>query len=125
MNSAPCEILIWKLLPVIRKELTCSINKEYRLTQKETANKMGLTPAAVSQYKCSKRAIKIIEDEQINNEIKQSADKIFKEGEVVVGNEICRICQIIQLSAHNILMEVLGDEYHTIRDDLGKCPAFD
>ena len=55
MQQTDCEFLIWNGLPVIRREIAeCMIN-DFGLTQKETAQKLGITPAAVCQYVSKKR----------------------------------------------------------------------
>ena len=92
----PCEYMMWHGLPVIRRELAEYIIKNFELNQKETARKLGVTPAAVCQYLSKKRGkIKII-DENILREISISAKRIIEdEGSSVVG-ETCRICKIMR-----------------------------
>lgn len=101
MQKTPCEHLKWQGLPIIRKELVKSMIKNHSMTQKEIANRMGLTPAAVCQYLSRKRSKMSIIDESILNEIDISAENILKNGESSVTYEICRICNI--LKDHNIL----------------------
>ena len=95
MEKTPCEDFVWNLFPIIRKELTCCLIKDFGLSQKETAEKMGMTPAAVSQYICHKRGKKHIKDETIRKEIMVSAGKIVDKGETIVGAEVCRLYKII------------------------------
>ncbi|UCD13998.1 MAG: hypothetical protein JSW60_00850 [Thermoplasmatales archaeon] len=96
MKPTPCEYMMWNGLPVIRKEIAVCIINNYGLNQKETAEKLGVTPAAICQYLSKKRGkIKIV-DESILAEINKSADRIIKnEGESVVTPETCRICKIL------------------------------
>jgi uncharacterized protein len=96
MNKLPCEIAIWETIPIIRKEIVCCMVKEHGLTQKEAAKLINITPAAVSQYRCSKRADKKIKNPLILNEIKISAEKIINNGDHI--SEICRICRLIHKS---------------------------
>ena len=103
MRKTPCEYLIWDVLPVIRKELVYCIVYNFGLNQKEAAEKMGLTPAAISQYKCHKRGIPIIDDETIMKEINFSAAMIYKKGETVAGSEVCRICKLINSKGLQII----------------------
>ncbi len=94
MKNTPCEYMMWNGLPVIRKEIAESMIKNYGLNQKETAIKLGLTPAAVCQYLSKKRGkIKIV-DESILAEINKSAELIIKNGGSSVVPETCRICKI-------------------------------
>lgn len=95
MKNTPCEYMMWNGLPVIRKEIAeCMINN-FGLNQKETANKLGLTPAAICQYLSNKRGkIKIV-DESILLEIKKSAERIIKNEGAAIVLETCRICKIL------------------------------
>jgi predicted transcriptional regulator len=68
----------------------------FGLNQKETAKKLGVTPAAICQYISKKRGkIKII-DEKIINEINDSAKIIINNGVNSVVSETCRICKIMR-----------------------------
>ena len=49
MKRTTCEYIIWNGLPVIRKEIAVSMINDYGLSQKETAGKLDITPAAVCQ----------------------------------------------------------------------------
>ena len=93
MKKLPCEKAIWETIPIIRKEITCCMVRDFGLTQKEAAKLIGLTPAAVSQYRCCKRADKEITNLSILNEIKISAEKIINNGNYI--SEICRICRLM------------------------------
>jgi len=96
MRQAPCEFMMWNGLPVIRRELTECIINNFGLNQKETAKKMGVTPAAVCQYLSKKRGkIKII-DENIINEMNISAKRIIEDGGNSVITETCRLCKIMR-----------------------------
>ena len=95
MQKLPCEIAIWETIPIIRKEIACCMVREFGLTQKEAAELIGLTPAAVSQYRCNKRANKEIKNISILNEIKISTKRIISNGENVLIDEVCRLCRLI------------------------------
>ena len=96
MLRTPCEYMMWNGIPVIRKEIAESMINHFGLNQKETAQKLGVTPAAVCQYISNKRGkIKII-DEEILSEIKISAERIIQKEGTAVTLETCRICKIVQ-----------------------------
>lgn len=96
MSTVPCEYIKWYGLPVIRKELAKSMINNFGLNQKETAYKLGVTPAAICQYLSKKRGkVKIIDD-KIITEINNSAERIIEKGEMIVTFEICRICKILK-----------------------------
>jgi predicted transcriptional regulator len=96
MNRTPCEFMMWNGLPVIRKEIAFSMINNFGLNQKETAKKLGVTPAAISQYLSKKRGkIKII-DEMVLQEINNSANEIIQNGGNSIISETCKICRIIR-----------------------------
>lgn len=96
MRQAPCEYMMWNGLPVIRREIAECITKNFGLNQKETARKLGVTPAAVCQYLSKKRGkIKII-DEKILKEISVSAKRIIEDDGNSVATETCRLCKIMR-----------------------------
>ena len=96
MLKTPCEYMHWQGLPIIRKELVEIMINDFGLNQKEAAEKIGITPAAASQYLNKKRSkIRIVND-KILLEINYSAEKIIKHGETVLTDEICRICRILR-----------------------------
>ncbi|MCJ7571467.1 MAG: transcriptional regulator [Candidatus Thermoplasmatota archaeon] len=98
MKRTTCEYMMWNGLPVIRKEIAESMITDYGLNQKETAEKLGITPAAVCQYLSKKRGRSDIADEIIRIEIKQSAKNIIKNGNGYIILETCRICKLIRKS---------------------------
>ena len=96
MKSTPCEHIFWDGLPVIRREIAECMIKNYGLNQKQAAEKLGITPAAVCQYMSKKRGkIKII-DEKITYEINISAERIIQSGKDILSAETCRICKLLQ-----------------------------
>lgn len=96
MKQTPCEEMMWKVFPVIRKEIVCCMKKDFGLNQKKIAQKLGITAAAVSQYKCHKRAKLDITNKGLLEEIHKSTENIVKNGGLVVIPEICRICNIVR-----------------------------
>lgn len=96
MRPTPCEFMIWNGLPVIRKEIaTCMINN-FGLSQKETAEKLGITPAAVCQYVSKKRGKIDIIDVGITKEISISAERIIQKDNTSIIPETCRICKVMR-----------------------------
>lgn len=98
MKRTTCEYMMWNGLPVIRKEIAESMITYFGLSQKETAEKLGITPAAVCQYLSKKRGRSNIADEIILNEIKISAKNIINNGNNSIIPETCRICKLIRKS---------------------------
>ena len=103
MKRASCEYMMWNGLPVIRKEIAVSMIKDYGLSQKETAEKLDITPAAVCQYLSKKRGRPHIFNEIILSEIKLSAKNIINNGKGNIIPETCRICQLVRKSTEHDL----------------------
>ena len=94
MKQTPCEYIIWHGLPIIRKGIAMSIINDYGLSQNETAEKLGVSPAAVSQYLSGKRAKMNVTDKETCKEINRSTERIIQQGDVTIVPEICRLCRI-------------------------------
>lgn len=93
---APCEIIMWEIVPVIRKELAKILVKEYNFNQKKAAEILGISEAAVSQYINKKRGKKIKLDEKDVKKIKKIAEHIVKKhNESTVVKSICNACRTI------------------------------
>jgi uncharacterized protein len=90
--------MMWNGLPVIRKEIAESMITDYGLSQKETAEKLEITPAAVCQYLSKKRGSSDITNEIILTEIKLSAKNIIEKGNGYIISETCRLCKLIRKS---------------------------
>ena len=98
MKRATCEYMMWHGLPAIRKGIAESMINDFGLNQKEAAEKLGLTPAAVCQYVLKKRGKLDILDEIILEEIKLSAGTIIENGGGSILSETCRICKLLRSS---------------------------
>jgi len=94
MKRTPCEYIMWNGLPVIRKEIAESLITNFGLSQKDAAEKLGITPAAVCQYLSHKRGKSRITDEELLKEIGLTAQKILNEPNDIVIAETCRICRL-------------------------------
>ena len=76
-ETMPQEVEVRYILPAIRRELARVLIKEHSLSQKQAAKILGLTEAAISQYRHSKRAKEVAFSDAVVDEIKKSADKIL------------------------------------------------
>jgi predicted transcriptional regulator len=88
------EIEVWDVLPSLRRELAKALLKS-GLSQRETADKLGITEAAVSQYLSSKRAKGMVFGRQVLAEVRKSAAALV-DGAPVVG-EMQRLCDLVQV----------------------------
>jgi len=96
MAKVPCEKIIWQILPAIRKELAKSLMEKYGLNQRQVAEILEISPAAVCQYLSNKRGGAAIEDTEILNEIGKSAKVIYENGSAKLIDETCRICKLFK-----------------------------
>lgn len=71
----PQEIEVFYILPAIRRELTIAM-KDLGFTQKRIAKLLGVTEPAISQYLSKKRAVNINFSKEMQEKIKESAQKI-------------------------------------------------
>lgn len=96
MEKIPCEYIVWNVLPSIRKEFTRSLMRNYGLNQKQVAEILEITPAAVSQYLSNTRGGIDITNDGILREIDKSARIIFENETTQLVSEICRICNLLK-----------------------------
>lgn len=96
----PCELVVWHVLPVIRREVARELVKTHGMQQSEVAKKFGLTDAAISQYIKKKRGDnQFLESspyyETFQKEVTVSAERIIN-GESDFAAEMCRICMAMK-----------------------------
>jgi predicted transcriptional regulator len=96
MRRTPCEYMLWIGIPTIRRELAETLIKQYGLSQREAAEKLGITPSAVCQYLSKKRGKIDISDKSVIEQVAISAERIVKNGDAVIVIETCRICHLIR-----------------------------
>ena len=89
----PQEIEVWYTIPALRRELTKSMIEDCKLTQKQVAEHMGITEAAVSQYLSSKRATEVTFSNAVLDEIKKSAKNII-EDQILLVPEMMRLTKL-------------------------------
>lgn len=118
----PCELIVWYVLPSIRRELARVLVEKHNLTQAEVARRFGVTDAAVSQYLKSKRGTnKELESsgryEEFKEEVERAAQRIIDGSDIVT--ETCRICNMVKHSG--MLVKVY--EAHTgVKASSCVCP---
>lgn len=96
----PCELVVWYVLPTIRREVTRELVNTHKMSQADVARKFGVTDAAICQYLKKKRGDnQIIEDspqyEIFEREIKVSAARIAN-NESEFATEMCRMCTVVK-----------------------------
>jgi predicted transcriptional regulator len=89
----PQELEVWYIIPAIRREFA-RVMLNRGLSQRKIAETLGVTEAAVSQYKKSKRASGIEFKDGASREIGNSVDRIIHGGCVVKETQkICDLCK--------------------------------
>ena len=96
---ARCETIGKYIMPVFRSLIAKELVTTYNLTQLETAQKLGTTQAAISQYINSKRAFK--STEQVDNimpkleKIAKKTAKRLAKSEITsdeIALDFCKLC---------------------------------
>ena len=92
----PCEKAVWYHLPQIRADLAIELVKT-GMTQSQAAKKLGVTPAAVSQYIHKKRGMQSIRSRVYRQEIQAAVKKICEEASSdELRNLVCNCCHMLQ-----------------------------
>jgi hypothetical protein len=84
-KALPQEIDVWYVLPALRRELAKIFIKDYEKSQKEVAQILGITEAAISQYINDKRANELVFTEEEVAKIKDTAKQLVNDKENVMG----------------------------------------
>ena len=116
-ETMPQEIEVRYILPSIRRELARIFIQGHKLSQKEAANLLGLTEAAISQYKHSKRAKEVVFSDNVINEIKVSADRILADK----LNKQRVIAEMYRISNLTKVRQILCDIHRSQSKDLENC----
>lgn len=116
-ETMPQDIEVRYILPAIRRELARILIQEHKLSQKEAARILGLTEAAVSQYRHSKRAKEAVFSDKVVGEIKASADKILAEKD----NKQSLVAEMYRISSLAMVRRVLCSIHRSQSKDLGNC----
>lgn len=106
MRKPPCEFKVKYVLPAIRTALVILLEKDMGLSVYQIAKVLGITPAAVCNYKSSRRSSRKIYEEIMNNEdyaaeLRRWAKKLV-EGSVDPGDALCVLCRRIPLEVEEL-----------------------
>jgi uncharacterized protein len=93
MMKLPCEEAMWYTLPMIRSDLARELIS-LGLSQKEAAEKLGVTPSAVSQYLHKKRGDGKKMPEEYGVLIRDVASEILTSNDdSLVMGLVCKCCK--------------------------------
>ena len=97
--SIPCEIIVWYVLPIVRKEMARELVEKHDFSQAEVARTFGVTDAAISQYLKRKRGDSTLIENA--SSYQRFIDEIYSSAKAIADNlttfedEICRICKVV------------------------------
>ncbi len=92
----PCEKAVWYYLPQIRADLAIELVKT-GITQSQAAKKLGVTPAAISQYIHKKRGMQSLKSKSYRKEIELAVKKICEEAsQAELQSLVCNCCHLLQ-----------------------------
>ena len=97
----PQEVMVWYILPAIRRVLTNTLINDYQMAQTKIAKRFGLTEPAISQYKDKEgkkntRGKQVEFGKEIITEISESARRIAEDIDVYAPKEVQRILKFIE-----------------------------
>ncbi len=122
MKKAPLlpeEVIVWYIIPAIRRELTVTLYKK-GLKQSEIAKLLNLTNAAVSQYLKAKRATTIKFDDETLKILEEAAESILENDDL--ENLIRQIENIINyLRKTRKICKIHSDLNNRIPDECTAC----
>ena len=100
MMEAPCQKIVWDVLPAIRAAIAVEPVK-CGVSQVEAARMLAIAPSAVSQYLSGKRGYRIEFENDVKQSIEQLARDLMDGREVNLVQRTCDICRQLRE----------GDEY--------------
>ncbi len=97
----PCDICMWGLIPMIKRELVLKLYRKHKLSKATIARKLGITKGSVTQYIQGKRAAnssKLRKIKDINQRIEDLANNLSKKKitQKQIAKRFCNICKPAQ-----------------------------
>lgn len=98
----PCMLITTHVLPAVRVIVAKDLVKVHELKPVRVASKMGLTPAAVTQYVSGVRGGKMVDTLQRSEKIRQVLDRLTMEllkpeSDIYVAMPmVCELCKIVR-----------------------------
>lgn len=96
----PCEVMVWQVLPLVRRELARELVRGHGMSQAEVAKMFDVTDAAISQYLTRKRGGDYSSASMYPEflaEVAESADRMSS-GRSTYDAEVCRLCSVVKRS---------------------------
>ena len=116
IKKLPQEIATWYIIPTIRREFVREMIRQ-GLSQKQSADKLGLTQAAVSNYMSDRRASAIKLNNQILGLVKLSVVNILsKQGDVFT-----ELYNLVKECEKDLTMCQIHAAYDEVPKDCNAC----
>ncbi|MCS7099674.1 MAG: hypothetical protein RMH84_02320 [Sulfolobales archaeon] len=101
MKRPPCEIKVRYVLPAVRAALVSVLEREFGLSVYQIAKILGVTPAAICNYKSYRRSSRRVYEELLSREeymteLRKWARKLV-DGDVDAGDALCVLCRRIYI----------------------------
>jgi predicted transcriptional regulator len=99
--KTPCELIVWHVLPMIRRGLADELIDHHHLSQRDVAKLFGVTDSTISIYRSQKRGYndRVVKTKQyfdLKYELEGGALKIING--IKAQTVICQICANIRES---------------------------
>jgi len=98
----PCMIVTSQVLPAVRVLVAKDLIETHELRPTIVAHKMGLTPAAVTQYVSGARGGKLVHALQESERVKRLLDRLVSEllkaqpDQYALMAAVCELCRVIR-----------------------------
>ncbi len=111
----PCEIVVWYVLPIVRREVANELVSVHHMSQAQVARKFGVTDAAISQYLKKKRGdsdiiVNSTKYPEFISRIREAAS-LIAEGKTSFEDVMCRVCSMIK--EIGLLEEIYQNQFGT------------
>lgn len=96
----PCEVMVWQVLPLVRRELARELVQNHGMSQAEVAKMFDVTDAAISQYLTKKRGGEYSSAPMYPEFLEAVRDSAIRmaAGASAYDSEVCRLCAVVKRS---------------------------
>ena len=98
--EAPCQKIVWDVLPAIRAAIAVELVK-CGVSQVEAARMLDIAPSAVSQYLSGKRGYRIEFENEVKRSIELLAQDLIAGRNVNLVQRTCDICRQLREGDEN------------------------
>lgn len=126
--KTPCELVVWHVLPQIRRELARQLVFKHGLTQARAARLLGMSDPTISNYVRSKDGGSDWfhdqhDHEEFYKEVELVAQRIIHGSNVVA--ETCQLCEMVKRTKVLIDLYNAYDDENTISTNVCKLHRSD